>query len=251
MRRMNEIFVFTDGSSRGNPGPGGWGAIVAMKDQRVVELGGASAQTTNNRMELMAAINGLQRALDLAKPEGTSVTVYSDSSYVINGITKWVRGWKANGWKTKTKDDVMNVDLWQDLDATVSALASAVGSDALSWTYVGGHIGVRGNERCDEIATALADGDKVDLYDGPFASYPISDILDISHDESKLAFKKSLQGSKSGGKAYSYVSMVGGKVETHKTWAECERRVKGAKGARYKKALNPAHEKEIIEEFSR
>ncbi|MEK7641834.1 MAG: ribonuclease HI [Patescibacteria group bacterium] len=234
------ISIFTDGSSRGNPGPGGWGSVV-VNDGKVIELGGGEKHTTNNRMELMAAISGLR-----AVPEGAQAKVFADSSYVINGITKWVHGWKRNGWKTKTKDDVLNVDLWKMLDDAVAK----VGSKNVVWEYVGGHIGIVGNERCDEIATAFADSESPVLYQGPLSEYSIPNILDVSHDEILLKAKKSNSSkSKSGAKAYSYVSSVGGKIEIHRTWVECEKRVKGAKGARFKKSFSADNEKEVISEF--
>jgi ribonuclease HI len=254
---MNTVSIFTDGSSRGNPGPGGWGAIIiASNDEvkslaQVIEIGGGERHTTNNRMELMAVIEGLEKVqssirqlADKVQSE-TQVKVFSDSSYVINGITKWIHGWKRNGWKTKTKDDVVNVDLWQKLDDVVVQ----IGASSISWKYVGGHIGVAGNERCDEIATGYADGEEVTLYDGPLSGYSVANILDVSHDETLLKAKKS-SSSKSNIKAYSYVSSVGGKVEIHHSWADCEKRVKGAKGARFKKSIDANDEKNIIDDFS-
>ncbi len=254
------ITIFTDGSSRRNPGPGGWGAIIVMdgdneskNEARVIELGGGDRDTTNNRMELMAAIRGLEKVSEIFRTvqntsEGANAVVNSDSSYVINGITKWVHGWKRNGWKTASKQDVSNADLWQRLDGAVAD----IGAKNVTWKYVGGHIGIVGNERCDEIATAYADGEDPKLYDGPLSSYAIKNILDVSHDENLLKAKKSSSASKSksGAKAYSYVSSVAGKIEIHRTWAECEKRVKGAKGARFKKSFSPENEKEIIDEYS-
>jgi len=246
---LRMITIFTDGSSRGNPGPGGWGAVVIAegKKQRskeakeaqleVTELGGAEDPTTNNRMELKAAIEGLKSA-----KKDSVVTVHSDSSYVINGITKWVKGWQRKDWKTMQKKDVENRDLWEEL-------IEAVEGRSVSWKYVGGHVGILGNERCDHIATAFADGRKIPLYKGPLNAYDLPDILDISLDEEKST-KKSSSSSRSRAAAFSYVSSVGGIIETHKTWAECEKRVKGAKGARYKKALTAADEAVIMGEFS-
>ncbi len=235
---MNSIIIFTDGSSRGNPGPGGWGAVIVNGSQ-VTELGGGEQHTTNNRMELSAVIGGLKTV-----SADEAVTIYSDSSYVINGITKWVAGWKRNGWLTKTKDEVQNKDLWMDLDALVSKL----GPGSISWKYVGGHVGIAGNERCDVIATSFADGEKAELYNGPIFKYSIPNILDISHDEIKVQAKKS-SSSRSNKPAYSYVSAVGGKIQIHRTWAECEKRVKGVKGARFKKSFDAMNEMEIVSEF--
>lgn len=249
---MSDITIFTDGSSRGNPGPGGWGTVIAEAKKEssldkletskeanifITELGGAEKETTNNRMELMAALKGVSHT-----PKDSSVLVYTDSSYLINGITKWIKGWKRNGWKTKTKGDVLNKDIWMDLHEAIE------GRD-VKWKYVGGHIGILGNERCDHIATAFADGRKISLYKGPLSAYDLPDILNVSHDETKTATKKS-SSSHSKAKAYSYVSSVGGVIEVHHTWADCEKRVKGTKGARYKKSVSVEDEQNIITEFS-
>ena len=225
-----QIKIFTDGASRGNPGPGGWGSVVISND-RVKELGGRSDNTTNNRMELTACTEALETAKD------SEITVYTDSSYVINGITKWVRGWKANGWLTKTKDEVLNKDLWEKL-VTVTEGKNVV------WEYVGGHSGIAGNERCDEIATSFADKVEIKLFNGALSDYSIKNILDLSHSVEKVSKK-----SHSNAKAYSYISMVEGKIQIHPTWAECEARVKGKSGTRFKKAISQDQEKEIIADF--
>ena len=231
---MNNITIFTDGSSRGNPGPGGWGSVVVENDS-VIELGGREDNTTNNRMELTAAIEGISRV----KSDNIKVIINIDSSYVINGITKWVNGWKRNGWMTKTKDEVMNRDLWERL------VEVKEGKD-IEWNYVGGHAGIVGNERCDEIATSFADNNPADLYKGSLVGYPIKNILDLSQVVEKASKK-----SHSKAQAYSYVSKVDGKIMTHKTWAECEARVKGKSGTRYRKAISLDQEHQIIEEFKK
>ena len=236
---MENILIFRDGSSKGNPGPGGWAALVVVGD-KVTELGGFEKHTTNNRMELLAAIEGL-RACNTA-PRGPRI-IYTDSSYVINGITKWLHGWKKNGWKTKEKKAVINQDLWQSLDATAAASGSEV-----DWQYVGGHVGVAGNDRVDKIASELAEGKKVSLYHGARAGYVI-DVSNLGAD-SGLQKNKSASSARSKAKAYSYISRVDGKVLVHKTWSECEQRVRGKK-ARFKKALSPEEEKEIIADFQK
>ncbi len=230
---MNPTTIFTDGSSRGNPGPGGWGSVVIENDL-ITELGGREDETTNNRMELSAAIAGLNTIKGDDK-----IILNTDSSYVINGITKWVNSWKINGWITKTKDEVMNRDLWEKL------LEAKEGKDVV-WNYVGGHSGIIGNERCDEIATSFADDEPIMLYTGPIANYSITNILDLSQVTQKVSKK-----SHSKAQAYSYVSMVDRKILTHKTWAECEARVKGKSGTRYRKATSLDQEAQIIEEFGK
>ena len=135
------VDVFTDGACSGNPGPGGWGVILRHGDNEK-ELCGGAAETTNNRMELTAAIEALEA---LKRP--CTVRIYTDSVYVKDGITKWIAGWKRNGWKTAAKKPVKNVDLWQRLDA-------ALGAHDITWNWVKGHAGHPENERADELARA-------------------------------------------------------------------------------------------------
>ena len=227
----NQITIFSDGSSRGNPGPGGWGTII-LDGTKVTELGGRDEHTTNNRMELLGAI----KALELVGKTDKEVTLNTDSSYVINGITKWVFGWQKNGWISSTKEAVVNRDLWEDL------IFMSKGKN-IKWNYVGGHSGIPGNERCDEIATTFADDDPTKLFSGKVADYKI-DLKDLSGSGVK---KKSV--SKNKGTAYSYLSLINGKLEKYKTWAECEKKVKGTKGAKYKKSLSAENEAEIIAEW--
>ncbi|MSU55088.1 MAG: ribonuclease HI [Candidatus Taylorbacteria bacterium] len=236
----DSITIFTDGSSRGNPGPGGFGAVVVYNNKlNVQELGGREEYTTNNRMELQAVISALSFLPNVK--DQVPIVVYCDSSYVINGITKWIFGWRKNNWITSTKSPVENRDLWENLFGLTQG-------KKIEWKQVGGHVGVAGNERCDEIATAFADDEKPELYSGVLENYRIKNILDISYDTS-VAQNKSSSRAHSKAKAYSYVSLVGGKIMTHKTWAECEARVKG-KPARFKKATSDENEKQIISEFS-
>lgn len=133
------VDIFTDGACSGNPGPGGWGVILRHGDTEK-ELNGGAAETTNNRMELTAAIEALEA---LKRP--CTVRLYTDSVYVKDGITKWITGWKRNGWKTAAKKPVKNVDLWQRLDA-------ALGAHDITWNWVKGHAGHPENERADELA---------------------------------------------------------------------------------------------------
>jgi len=233
-----KIVVFTDGSSKGNPGPGGWGAIVIRPDGHVTELGGGAPLTTNNKMELTGAISALAHVRDVAGP----VAIYTDSTYVIQGIREWIHGWKRRGWKTAAGADVMNRELWEAL----SALTAARGARGISWNYVRGHVGTPGNERCDEVADAFATGQPVTLYDGPIATYDV-DVQQLPDDTSLPVRSKPAAGAAKGkGTPYSYVSVVGGTPMRHATWAECEARVKGVSGARFKKATSSADQAEIL-----
>jgi len=136
----NTILIHTDGACSGNPGPGGWGAILNWKGHEK-ELSGAEAETTNNRMELMAAI----AALEAIKKSNAQVRLVTDSTYVRDGVTKWIHGWKRNGWKTAAKKPVKNEDLWKRLDAIAS-------QHQVQWEWVKGHAGHPENERADELA---------------------------------------------------------------------------------------------------
>ena len=234
---MQKITIFTDGASKGNPGRGGWGAVVS-DGENVIELGGREDHTTNNRMELSGALEALVNAPHKDAP----AIVYTDSKYVINGITKWVKGWEKNGWLTQQKKDVLNKDLWEKLLEATKAR-----SGKIVWEYVGGHVGIAGNERVDEIASNFAEKIPVTLYSGTASDYKIA-IENLNLDETKQK-EKSASSTRSKAKAYSYVSKVGGVIEVHKTWGECEQRVKG-KAARFKKATSAAEEAEIIKAFS-
>ncbi|MBF9050865.1 ribonuclease HI [Roseobacter sp. HKCCD9010] len=143
---MAELFAYTDGACSGNPGPGGWGALLIARDgERVVktrELKGGEVETTNNRMELLAAIHALEA---LERP--SSLTVVTDSAYVKGGITAWLHNWKRNNWRTATKKPVKNEDLWRRLDA-------ANARHQVTWEWVKGHAGHPENERADELARA-------------------------------------------------------------------------------------------------
>lgn len=158
-----KITVYTDGSSRGNPGPGGWGAIVVFKNT-ITELGGREDMTTNNKMELMACIASLDFLND--KNTEDQIILYSDSQYVIKGMTEWIHGWQRNNWKNSQKKDVLNRELWEKL------LDLSLGKN-IQWNYIKGHADNPGNNRCDEIATSFADDKKIKLYIGSVDSYSL------------------------------------------------------------------------------
>ncbi len=143
---MPEFLAYTDGACSGNPGPGGWGVLLQARENGTVlkqrELSGGEANTTNNRMELLAAITALET---LGRP--TAITIVTDSQYVKNGVTSWIHGWKRNGWKTSARKPVKNVELWQRLDA------AQAGHD-VTWEWVKGHAGHPENEHADALARA-------------------------------------------------------------------------------------------------
>ena len=135
------VIIYTDGACSGNPGPGGWGSVMMYRGHRR-ELSGGEANTTNNRMEMMAVIQALET---LNRP--CKITLYTDSTYVIKGMTQWLEGWKKRNWRTAAKKPVKNVELWQRLE-------SAIAPHAVKWVWVKGHSGVPENERADELATS-------------------------------------------------------------------------------------------------
>lgn len=238
---MKEITVFTDGASRGNPGNAGYGLVVLYHDDsKIIEQGGRMEVATNNQMELMAAIHVLR----LLKNEDADIHIYTDSAYVLNGATKWIYGWEKNNWKTSTKADVENKELWKEL-----AIESRAMKGNVSWKKIKGHSGVFGNELADSIATQFADGKKMLLFKGSFDDHKVlrgGDVLNISHTMT-TSVKKTKEHK--GKNPYSYVSMVDGVAMTHSTWAECEKRVKGKK-AQFKKVFSKEEEQGLIQEWT-
>lgn len=237
--------IFTDGACTGNPGPGGWACIVSLHDGTVREMGGGFRETTNNRMEMSAAMNALA---SLDRSLVGNVILYTDSTYLIKGVTQWVWGWRARGWKTADGKDVANRDLWEELMQQIAGLKSA----KVEWKYVRGHSGNPGNERCDEIAVCFATGRSVQLYTGLRDNYFIDlDRLpkeEVPSEQSKASRESSSARTRSAGQSLttSYLSYHAGIVMRHSTWAECERRVKGQSNAKFKKSKSSQEEKEIL-----
>ena len=208
--------AYTDGSCIGNPGPGGWGVHIELPDGRVVEAGGGDLRTTNNRMELRAAIEALRLTA-----EAPVVAIVTDSQYVRRGVLEWVKGWQRNGWRTSTGKPVENQDLWREL--------VGLARERVEWRWTRGHAGTPGNERCDEIAGAFSRG--------------IRRLHDAPGDQAEPAPAVRMPSSASG---VRYLSLVDGLVARHATWPDCDQRVRGVRGARFKKARNAQEEQEIV-----
>ncbi len=234
-----DLIIYTDGASRGNPGPGGWAAIITIAGQ-VFELAGNAVTATNNQMELAAVEAALADARVLGHKG--QVIVYSDSAYVINGITSWMYGWERNGWITSTKTPVENKGQWQ----TLLSLAREYG-ERLILSKVKGHSGDVYNERCDQLAVEYALGKKTFLFSGKIAIY--ENFLD---EQGVMVTAQKKPASKKSGstQAYAYVSFVDGKVYSDKTWAACEKRVKGSKGAKYKKVFSKSEETSLMQDYT-
>lgn len=227
--------VYCDGACSGNPGPGGWGTIVVQPRGNVTELGGGDQETTNNRMEMIAALQGLNFLRAAPEP----IILFTDSTYLIQGITQWVWGWRQRGWQTSEGKEVANQDLWQELMRVVGARPKAA---AIDWRYVRGHTGVAGNERVDTIAVAFTKGQKPNLYRGPLLGYDVA-VYDLP-TQGELPPRREKKPKQA---AYSYLSLVNGVLMRHATWPECERRVKGVAGAKFKKAVSEADERLIMQ----
>ncbi len=256
MDLQNTILIFTDGACSGNPGPGGFGAIIAYPHGHIQELGGGDSSTTNNRMEMTAVIRALESLAstpqNLTPKNSTSrnlsprnstpekLWVMTDSTYVIRGITQWIWAWKKRSWKTAGGTPVINKDLWERLHHAVDTRQKI--HFFMEWKYVRGHIGVPGNERCDEIAVEFTKKKKPQLYSGPLLHYPFA-IHDLPEDMSLPPMKSSSPKSAT----HSYLSYVNGKLQRHKTWKECEAVVKGRPGAKFKKSASAQNEREIVQ----
>lgn len=227
-----KVILFTDGACSGNPGPGGWAAILWDGVNRVRELGGAARATTNNRMELTAVIEGIKAVRD----RGAEVAIYSDSTYVIRGATAWMWGWKRNGFKNGEGQDVANADLWAEMISVVAPRRKL-----LAWHYVRGHSAVPGNERCDELSVEFSQGRRPRLYEGSYAGYGV-DLVDVPEDTALPALKPSAGTKKAGW----YLSYVDGQLSKDAEWKTCEARVKGRRGAKFKKVSSPEEEAEVL-----
>jgi len=244
MSREFPLMIFADGACTGNPGPGGWGAIVIHPDGLIEEFGGGARQTTNNQMELLAVIRALEKVRGIRGP----VEVLSDSLYVLRGITQWIWGWRKRNWKTAEGADVANRELWQALSAEVAHRREA-GDPAIRWSHVRGHRGIPGNERVDEIAVAysLQRSPAPPLYRGPLLKYFVA-IHDLPEQRDIPESDPNHRREKPA-PALAYLSLVDGVPAKHSSWKECESRVKGRSGAKFKKVMSDDEEKKIWESW--
>lgn len=231
-KSLSKNIIFCDGACSGNPGPGGWAAIVRTADFQVIELAGRENGTTNNRMEMRALIEALDV---LGGGSGVPAKVYTDSTYLIRGATQWLFGWQKKGWVTNEGKEVLNQDLWRQI-------SSLVKKHKIEWHYVRGHTGVPGNERCDVLAVEYSQGRKVDLYKGSYKNYSVD--LDQLPADTTLPAQSDYNSKPK--QAFSYLSMVGLEVVRHKSWPQCETRVKGRSNAKFKKAMSESEELEIL-----
>jgi ribonuclease HI len=237
-KRPSPLLLITDGASSGNPGPSGWAAIVLTPDGEVTELGGRRALATNNQMELTAVIEALRWISRDETYAKTPAQVYTDSTYVIKGITEWLPAWEKREWTTTTGKPIANVDLWQDLSQLVD-------ERKITWHFVKGHSGIPANDRADQIAVDFSLRKTPALYTGHSKNYSL-DLLDLLKKDPLGDYKKAKSQPKRSGIPYSYLSVVKHIPMRHSDWKSCETRVKGQSGARFKKAMTADEEIEIL-----
>jgi ribonuclease HI len=243
--------AFCDGACSGNPGPGGWGAVVWNSETDLVyELGGALNPTTNNQMELTAAIE----VLTFIQGRGGSedpVHIASDSSYMIKGLTEWVPNWKKRNWQKVDGQSVMNQEFWKKLDAVAAKFPK------LYFHQILGHSGNPENERADQIAVAFSQGaENFKLYSGARLQHPDTIFKGITAQDirpwiesgqakaSSAPRPKKSKATRAPGSYY--ISVLDGKLERHNDWGSCETRVKGKSGAKFKKVKNASEESEFL-----
>ena len=232
---MHSILAYTDGAALGNPGAGGWAALI-LTPTEVVELGDYDAYATNNQMELLAIVRALEW-LASHKQHSASITLLSDSKYCVRGASEWLPGWKKKGWITQKGEPVANRELWEELDTFQAQFQK------LEFCYVPGHQGVAGNERADDLASSFAEGRSPELYSGSRSDY--FPWLGQSEEAFKKPKIETRSSSRSQAKAY-YLSWVDGQLEKHASWSECQQRVNGRSGAKFKKVKSLEEEKEIL-----
>jgi len=247
------ILIYTDGACSGNPGPGGYGSIVITNFEKVTELGQYFIQTTNNRMELQAVLSALQFCIENLESVQT-LQIFTDSVYVIRGATEWLFGWKKRSWKTAGGKDVTNQDLWQQMDQLLYQITLRY-KIKIKWSFIRGHKGIPGNERCDEIGVAFSKKNLIELFSGLAKDY----FFDVS----VLPIEESLPEMKplGGGKASStesghqkqtwYLSLINNKVAKYTTWKDCEAAVKGRPGVKFKKVTSADEEQSLLKSWGK
>jgi ribonuclease HI len=236
-----KYIAYTDGACSGNPGRGGWASIILSPKSSVKEIGGAQNSTTNNKMELTAVIETLK----ILKPK-SELILLTDSSYVLNGITKWIFGWRKNNWVNSSGEAVANKELWLDL-------FDLSRNFEIDWRYCRGHIGIAGNERADEIAVNFSKNNGNDLYFGSAANYGY-DLLPLPTEEEFPSYGNSKSNGNGNSKNSSkekqyYLSYSNGILRTHKEWGSCQASTQGISGAKFKKVKNEDEENTTIKSW--
>ncbi len=240
------ILIYTDGACSGNPGPGGYGSIIIVDSKSVTELGQHFSQTTNNRMEMQAVISALQFCLDRFDSVVT-LRIFTDSVYVIRGSTQWLFGWKKRGWQTAQGLEVTNQDLWQTMDQLLQQISKKF-SLKIKWSFIRGHKGIAGNERCDEIGVAFSKRNSIELYTGPASTYHF-DVSVVPAEEPLPEMKGAATSSEK--KETWYLSLINNQVAKYNIWKDCEAAVKGRPGVKFKKVTSLAEEQKLLKAWGK
>ena len=236
IEKPSSHLIYSDGACSGNPGPGGWAFIHwNPNDDGVFEGSGFENNTTNNRMEMTASLEALRRV-----PANDSVILYTDSVYVIRGITQWVFGWKKRAWKTAEGNEVINRDLWE-------RLLNACFQKKIDWRYIPGHKGFPGNERVDVLAVAQSQRTPLAPYSGPSAHYHFK--LFPLPEKIPLPEMKNNNGKSEDKSKIFYLSYVNGVLVRHKTWEQCQACVKGVSQARFKKVTSNEEAQSVVKSW--
>lgn len=234
---LNETYiVYTDGACSGNPGRGGWASVILSPKGTVKEIGGASPATTNNKMELTAVIETLR----IIQPN-SKIIILTDSSYVLNGITKWIFGWRKKNWVNSAGDAVANKELWE-------ALFFESKKFTIEWRYSRGHVGIAGNERADAIAVNFSKDAFSNLYFGNAADYS-HELLPLPENVEIPSYSNNKTKTCSPGEKPYYLSYSNGVVRIHNDWKNCEASSKGISGAKFKKVKNQVEESQTIKDW--
>ena len=239
--RRRQIWAFTDGACSGNPGPGGWGAVLLTPDNQVLEIGGGEAHTTNNRMEMQAALEVL-RATDPSVP----LRLMTDSNYLVQGITSWIHGWRKRGWRKSGGDEILNPEIWKALYNEVHTSRRA---PRIDWVHVRGHVGIPGNERVDRIAVAYSQGQEPALFEGDYNDYFVDLLAELPASTGGSSKKSGTKTADSSPRRNVYLSYVHGELLEHNDWASCQRRVHGQSGARYKKCKTEQEVRDTLQKW--
>ncbi|MCD4784522.1 MAG: ribonuclease HI [Candidatus Eremiobacteraeota bacterium] len=228
------IEIYTDGACQGNPGPGGWGALI-IRDDKYREIGGYSENTTNNIMEMMAAINALKFTEKFVEP----ITIYTDSKYVKNGITTWIHNWKRKGWRRSNGGEVKNLKLWKALDY--------YNSPRVTWKWVKGHSDNVYNNHVDRIARAFSRSEEIKLGKGKLLD--LRQEKDIYGAEFEIFEGNESESFRDIDLPYPrkvYLSLINKDLQRHSSWVACKARVYGVPGARHKSCKSYSQELETI-----
>ncbi len=241
------ILIYTDGACSGNPGPGGYGSIVT-DFKSVTELGQHYPQTTNNRMEMQAVLSALQFVV-VNFNQVSNLQIFTDSVYVIRGSTQWLFGWKKRGWKTADNKDVTNQDLWQIMDGLLYQI-SVKYNLKIKWSFIRGHKGIAGNERCDEIGVAFSKKNQIELFSGDAKSY-FFDVTELPVEESLPEMKSAGSAASTEKKETWYLSLINNQVAKYTTWKDCEAAVKGRPAVKFKKVSSAAEEQDLLKSWGK